>query len=82
MTGLEAMVWAQMQAALHGNPKALKYILDLMKQTSRFTDHNRFRGGVVTYEDTESEDAKDLAEFRALKAAGKNPDDYFYEIEV
>ena len=75
MSTLEGMLWKQMQAALRGNTRALRYILNLIKRTSRFAALEEIVG-VYVYEDRDSQDAKDLFEYRELKAAGKDPWDY------
>ena len=75
MSTLEATTWKQMQAALKGNLQALRYTLKLVKKTSRFAAPERY-GGVVEVDGSNTREGKDIAEYRALKAAGKDPWDY------
>jgi hypothetical protein len=65
---LEAMLSAEMQAALRGDARAVRHVLSLAKKSNRFSDSRKLIG-VLTYTDPEAEAVK--AEYHALKAAGK-----------
>lgn len=65
---LEAMLSAEMQAALRGDARAIRHVLSLAKKSNRFSDPRK-PIGVLTYTDPKAEAVK--AEYHALKAAGK-----------
>ena len=72
LTGLEAMLWGQLQAASRGNLTALREILRLAKRCNRLADAKDCVG-VLVLNDPNSRPMKLLAEFRALKAKGIDP---------
>jgi Family of unknown function (DUF5681) len=75
VTSLEALVMSHMARALQRDLRSIRYVVKLAKKVSRFSDRSEIPG-VYLLTEPDGEEDLDLLEYRALVAAGKNPDDF------